>query len=353
MTDATPDAVSPEHLTDVLSGAGVLAGSRITSVAVESSRQMLVSTVMRLRLEVDGQVGAAPLGVFFKTRRADSPVTAEAVGRAEVDFYSRVAPLTPAGLLPRCFEAVAGAAGGWHLLLEDLSDLHDIVSQWPLPPTVEQCDRIIGAHARFHAFWWDHPGLGGSVGAFLDAGAFDRFLVEFPAQFAAFVDRLGDRMPLEHRRAYERMMAGASRLFDERYRPHRNLTFLHGDAHVWNALYPRDPGRDDVRLIDWDGWRIDVATDDLAYMMAIPWSPERRRRLERECLRRYHAAIGGAGVNGYDFGALWRDYRQSVLWQITTPVWQATHGIGPWIWWYNYERIMVAVEDLRCLEFLD
>jgi hypothetical protein len=32
---------------------------------------------------------------------------------------------------------------------------------------------------------------------------------------------------------------------------------------------------------------------------------------------------------------------------------QAAHGIGPWIWWYNLERIMAAVEDLSCLEFLD
>jgi thiamine kinase-like enzyme len=353
MTDAIPDAASPEHLTDVLHRAGVLSAGRVASVTVEMSRQTLISAVMRLRLEVDGQAGAAPFRVFFKTRRVDGPVRAEGVGRAEVDFYSRVAPLTPAGLLPRCFEAVAGAEGRWYLLLEDLGDSHDIVSEWPLPPTVEQCDRIIGAHARFHAFWWDHPGLGGSIGAFLDAGAFDRFLAEFPQQFAAFVDRLGDRMPPERRRVYERLMASASRLFDERYRPHRNLTLVHGDAHVWNAFYPRDARSDDVRLIDWDSWRIDVATDDLAYMMAIHWYPERRRRLERECLQRYHAALAGAGVTGYDLDALWQDYRQSVLWQITTPVWQATHGLGAWIWWSHFERIMLAVEDLDCLEFLD
>jgi len=160
-------------------------------------------------------------------------------------------------------------------------------------------------------------------------------------------------MPPERRRVYERLMASASRLFDERYRPHRNLTLVHGDAHVWNAFYPRDARSDDVRLIDWDSWRIDVATDDLAYMMAIHWYPERRRRLERECLQRYHAALAGAGVTGYDLDALWQDYRQSVLWQITTPVWQATHGLGAWIWWSHFERIMLAVEDLDCLEFLD
>ena len=104
---------------------------------------------------------------------------------------------------------------------------------------------------------------------------------------------------------------------------------------------------------DWDAWRVDVATDDLAYMMAVHWYPERRRRLERECLRRYHAALTRAGVRGYDFDGLWRDYRESVLSQLTTPVWQATHGLGAWIWWSHLERIMLAVEDLGCLELLD
>src|ERR1700687_1608762 len=157
MPDTTPEAVSPEHLTDVLRGAGVLSTGRVASVAVESSCPLLLSVVMHLRLEVDGQIGGAAPRLFFKTGRADSPIAADAIGRPEGDFYSRVAPLTPAGLLPRCFEAIAGADGGWHLLLEDLSASHDVVSAWPLPPTAEQCDRIIGAHARFHAFWWDYP----------------------------------------------------------------------------------------------------------------------------------------------------------------------------------------------------
>src|SRR5713101_5612368 len=179
MSDSIPDAATPEHLTDVLRRAGVLSAGKITSVSVDSSRQMILSTVMRLRLEVEGTPGATPLSLFFKRRRPDSPIDAEAIGRAEVDFYSRVAPLTPGGLLPLCFEAAM--EGGWHPLIEDLSDSHDIVSQWPLPPTVEQVDRILGAHARFHAFWWDHPALG-SVGAFLDTGGFDRGRVSRPAR---------------------------------------------------------------------------------------------------------------------------------------------------------------------------
>ena len=56
-------------------------------------------------------------------------------------------------------------------------------------------------------------------------------------------------------------------------------------------------------------------------MMAVHWYPERRRRLERPCLARYPAALVAHGVRGYDFDTLWRDYRLSVLWQITTPIW--------------------------------
>jgi hypothetical protein len=352
VTDVARDAISPEHLTDVLRRAGVLARGQVRSVAVLMSRQTLISTVMRLHLEGDGDPGALPLRLFFKTRRPDSAVTADAIGRKEVDFYTRVAPLTPAGLLPRCFDA-AQTETGWHLLLEDFSDSHGLVTDWPLPPTLAQCDRMLGAVGRFHGFWWDDARLGSSIGTFRDAGPFDRYVSEFPRQLSIFVDRLGDNLSPERRRVLERFMASASRRFSDRYSAHRNLTIVHGDVHVWNLLYPRDPDRDHVRIIDWDAWRIDVATDDLAYMMALHWYPETRRRLERECLRRYHAALAAAGVAGYDVDALWQDYRQSTLWHLATPVWQATHGIPPWIWWSHLERIMLAVDDLGCLDLLD
>ena len=58
------------------------------------------------------------------------------------------------------------------------------------------------------------------------------------------------------------------------------------------------------------------------------------------------------GVNGYDRRALEDDYRLSALWQITTRLRQAAHGVPPSIWWNNLERIMLAVDDLGCRELL-
>jgi hypothetical protein len=115
----------------------------------------------------------------------------------------------------------------------------------------------------------------------------------------------------------------------------------------------REPASDDVRIFDWDGWRIDVATDDLAYMMALHWFPDRRRCCERMLLDRYHAELVAHGVAGYDRHALDHDYRLSALWQIATPVWQAEHNIPPAVWWPHFERIFMALDDLGCRELFE
>lgn len=179
----------------------------------------------------------------------------------------------------------------------------------------------------------------------------DRHLRDLAQRFTRFADRLGDDLPRERRALYERLLDAAPRLLG-RYHTHRDLTIVQGDAHAWNCFLPRDGGND-VRFFDWDSWGIGVGTGDLAYMMAIHWYPDRRARLERLLLDRYHAALVWHGVHGYDRRALDDDYRLSVLWQITTPVWQATYNVPAVIWWNNLERVFLAVDDLGCRDLLD
>jgi len=351
MTDVPPQATA-ERLTAILRRAGVLERGEVTDVAVETPREMLISRVTRLRLTYDRGDGG-PSHVFFKTSREDTDPTVREFGRKEAAFYNVVAAATPPGLLPRCYEAVDEQAGAWHIMLEDLTGTHEPLDDWPLPPSIERFRVVLDAHARFHAFWWDHERLGVSVGTFADdSGMLERNLAAFGKEVATFADRLGYRLSAERRQIYDRLIAATPRLI-ARYRSRRNMTIIHGDAHVWNALHHRDPAVRDVRLIDWDAWRVNVATSDLAYMIAVHWFPDWRRRHERESLLRYHESLVAGGVRGYSFDALWEDYRLSVLWQIATPMWQANHGIGPWVWWNHLDRIMSAVHDLGCLELLD
>jgi aminoglycoside phosphotransferase (APT) family kinase protein len=158
---------------------------------------------------------------------------------------------------------------------------------------------------------------------------------------------LGDRLTTECADRFTRLLDVMPRLSLGRYRSRRHLTIVHGDAHVRNALYPND-GTGSVTIIDWASWRIDAATRDLAYMLALHWYPERRARLEQPLLRHYHAELVRHGVRGYDFDALLDDYRLSALRQLVIPVWQATAKLPVAVWWGHRERGMRAFEDLGC-----
>ena len=267
MTKPLPAAVQAERLTEVLRRAG-LGNAHVSDVSVESSRDTILSRIIRLRLTYSGPAFDAPRSIIFKTGHPERIGDSLHAGRQEVAFYSQVAPLMAPNVIPYCYEAYRNAeTSGWHLLLEDLTESHAVATQWPLPPTRQQCESIVRAHARLHAFWWDDPRLGVSVGTWLDPDAMDRQMQLVASDFQRFADRVGDLLSLERRRLYELLLGSAPRLL-QRYHSHRDATITQGDAHVWNTFLPRDHDSDDVRLFDWDSWRLDFGSRDLAYMMA-------------------------------------------------------------------------------------
>jgi thiamine kinase-like enzyme len=350
--ESLPATVTPECLTEALRRSGVLGGGRVRDAAVMNSLRKLRSHTFRLRLDYDERVADAPVSVILKMGHLDGDGRSSYANRHEIAFYRDVAGLCPGRPAPHCFRIVEAAdTTAWQLLLEDLTDSHFTATEWPLPPTLQQCESIVRALARFHAAWWDDPRLGLSVGILPDPATLDRELRDFAEKFARFTDRFGDIIPAERRDLYERFIDRAPRLF-ARYGSRRNLTLIHGDAHPWNFFLPKAGGSEDVRLIDWEDWNIDIATDDLAYMMAMLWYPDRRRRFERPLLDRYHAELLAHGVSGYGRQALDDDYRLSTLWLMTRPIVQASMNIPPRVWWNNFERIMLAIDDLGCRDLL-
>jgi hypothetical protein len=349
--DPLREVTDAGHITAALRRSGVLGDARVRNVTVESSRPTIVSRIIRLRLEYDGPAPDAPTTLVLKTGLPQSDGGIGATGRREVAFYTEIAPTVPGRIIPRCFGANWDPdTGTWHILLEDLTETHALPTEWPLPPTAAQCEIILAARARFHAAWWDDPRLGRSIGIRHDETTAEAYTRDLTTHFTRFVDLLGDRLTKERRTIFELYLSAAPRLFG-RHRSHRNLTIMHGDAHVWNVFLPRDGGGD-VRLFDWDGWRVSIASGDLAYMMATHWYPERRRLLERMLLDQYYAVLLENGVRGYSRDDLDNDYKLSALMQIATPVWQMAYNIPPWVWWSHLERVMLAFDDLGCRDLL-
>ncbi|MBW7972302.1 phosphotransferase [Bradyrhizobium sp. BR 10289] len=342
----------PAYLTAALRKAGALDAGAVREVKVLDERDVLVSRITRLGLRYVGESAGSPQTLILKTPHPNFAKAVANGGRHEVDFYAKLSPKMPAGLVPRCFDGRFDEdSTDWHLLLEDLTDSHEIATQWPLPPSRNQATAIVTTLAGWHAAWWDHASLGDTVGTWVSPEESAQRTEIFAGHYDRFADLLGDRLSEERRILYRRLIDQSARL-SERYFSRRHLSITHGDAHIWNFMLPRAGVVDTVRIFDFDQWRINVPASDLAYMMAMQWYPERRQALERELLNRYHEALLAHGVAGYTRGALDQDYRRSVLWHITKPVWMWSINLPPVIWWNNLERIMMAVDDLGCEELL-
>jgi hypothetical protein len=352
-TATEPSSLAPEWLTQRLIDAGRLAASgRVTALVEETPQTTLISTLRRFRVDYAGDAAGAPTHLLLKTPRTDTAVSFIDQGRREATFYADVASRIQYGVVPQCFD-IGGPDGEapCSVLIEDLSATHRVIGEWPLPPSRRDCERLLSAYARFHAAWWDHGELGTSIGRFLTDAELDQIRAQLTERWATFRAMLGERLTTACADRFTRFLDAMPRL-RRRYHARRHLTIVHGDAHVWNALFPND-GAGNVTIIDWAAWQIGVATRDLAYMMALHWYPERRARLEQPLLRHYHAALVGHGVRGYDFDALLDDYRLSALSQIMIPVWQATAQLPAAVWWGHLERGMRAFEDLGCDALLE
>jgi hypothetical protein len=84
---------------------------------------------------------------------------------SEASFYLQAAPEMWRGMqnppILHCHSALTAPDGKvYQLVLEDCMETHARRSPTMLPPTLQECERIMDALADLHAFWWDHSMFG-------------------------------------------------------------------------------------------------------------------------------------------------------------------------------------------------
>lgn len=147
-----PDVAEPARLTAALRRGGVLDAGAVREVKVLHQRDTVVSHIIRLGLRYVGESTGAPQSLILKTANAAFAEKLANGGRREVEYYTQLTPRMPPRLVPRCFDGhFAEDSLTWHLLLEDLTDSHDVAAAWPLPPSREQTIAIVTTLARWHA----------------------------------------------------------------------------------------------------------------------------------------------------------------------------------------------------------
>lgn len=338
------EQVTPEWLTEVLTRNGFLEQGAVASVELDAEKTN-TATVSHLHLTwAEGTKARIPRRMFLKLSDF----------RREVDFYRTVVPAMQATpLILDCYDAeYDAAAGAAHLLLEDVTSTH-MPSAMTLPPSTPRYETLINALAQFHAAWWDHPRIYDDIGG-LAGDIHDTTLTRARDGLPGFLDFMGDRMSDERRAAFKRVFERwPPRPFRERMANGKGLTIIHGDAHAWNFLYPRDPGTHQVRILDWALWQVGLATHDLAYMIAMHDFPDYRARMERPLVRHYYDRLVQLGVEDYSWDDCWLDYRLSAIHNLFFPVYHWVVKGDPALWWPNLERAMLAYHDLRCEDLLE
>ena len=346
------EQITPEWLTDLLRERRVLTRGEVVGVTCGDARRTFASTVWHLHVAYSrGANRSAPRRLFLKASNpALAPGEFAPQGQhQEVLFYQVVAPAMDDPPAVACYDAAfEPGTGASHVLLQDVSETHVTCVD---PGRQQSCERAVEALARLHASWWDHPCLGNGVGVFPTPQEREEGWADAERRTGEFMMALGDRLRGPWRAAYTSTLRSLPHLY-ERHATGRNLTLAHGDAHLGNCLFPRDPGSGPTYLVDWQFWHPTIGGTDLAFMIATEWEPQLRRLVEGSLLRRYHAALLERGVQGYPWDSCWNDYRLSViLVSIFIPIWR----------WSTFhleadmtalERSMTAFEDLGCPELL-
>ncbi len=345
-----PSSLTPALLNEIFERRG-LKGAEVTGVCLRDRVNGLFSVRIFYDLSYAPSVPeAAPGRVFLKLSLPDSEPS-QCMIRQEGEFYRSYGDI-PALPMVRYFDAsYSDATGAAHLLLDDLSLTH-MNPPPPLPPVLSQAESMVDALARFHAYWWEHIGLGTEVGEKWEEATIEKSMRYLEENFRKFFDLVGDLLSGERKLLYRRFLAAWPRVA-RRLVGAPNLTLIHGDAHAWNCLLPKDAARDPAYLIDLATCRIRPGPNDLAYMMALMWFSDARARWEKLLLDRYYQKLLSMGVKNYSGEDFEWDYRFGVLCHLFTPVFQAVGGFVPaTTWWYSLERILAAFHDLDCDELL-
>ena len=340
------ETITPRWLTERLRLNGYLLS--ITDVEVINAHKTNNSTVFHLKVTSVAQSDRVPPRLFLKIPASDFPGAAR-----EILFYRDIVPPMQAQHrdLPfiHSFDLDYNPESGHsHLLMEDLSDTHFTFGANTIPAR-HHYDQVVEGFALLHAFWWEHPDLNKRIGPAMRADMIMDAERQGQAKFADMSAALGERISADQRQYLAQIVEAWPTKRRERVINQQGVTLVHRDPHPYNFLYPRQSGA--VKIIDWQSWRVDTGTDDLAYMIACHWDPSVRAELELPLLRHYHAYLLELGIDNYAWSDCMYDYQASIVRCLFFLVnaWSSKH----WeMKWNRIQRGLLAFRQLNCADIL-
>lgn len=346
----TAAEATPAWLTAVLRRSGALPFGTVAAVEVtRTHHEQLHSASAFLALTYTDAPPDAPQALFLKLPRQPDAPGPLSTGAREVKLYQAAASMPRRMPLIPCYDAVYDqATRRYHLLLADLSATHDQPA-WHLSVGDAYITRTVDCLAQLHAAWWQHPALAAIAGTPPAETERSEAAKHLRAAFSAFAEASGAALSPAGRTSYERMLAALPTPWQTKQL--QRQTLVHGDAHFWNLLYPRDPASENTVIIDWQTYHSGRGVDDLAYTLVLR-DPQRTPANEHALVARYHAALVRNGIADYSWATCWLDYRQAAADMLLYPLGWYAGGL-PYDFWHMFvARALAAFDDLGCATLL-
>jgi Phosphotransferase enzyme family len=229
---------------------------------------------------------------------------------SEVEFYTDVADKVRIPV-PRCFYSdITDTGTDFALLLADMAPA--VQGDQIAGCTAQEARLAVEALAGLHGpSWCDSTWLGLSAISMPKPGdeAAAKGLGEVSVMAADItIDKLGARMSAEDQ---ETLTAAMGMVTPWLMAEPKRFALMHGDYRLDNMLF--EPDRTRITVVDWQTMGVGLPARDLAYFTATSLAPEVRAEIEQDLVGRYHEALLGYGVTGYDADTCWRDYRLGVI----------------------------------------
>lgn len=302
---AGPLGLTPAWLTAALREAGVLTvdtAVRDARVEVIGADRGIGGLVARVTPAYDGaSTPDAPTTLIAKlpsplevTRRGGNFLR---LPEREVRLYLELAPALPIRS-PRCYyAAVAEDGDAFVILMEDFGSAtpgDDLESA-----SDERLAEATRALARLHAAWWQSPAL--AVIEWLPA--IDARAATWQRLFTLAWRELRDSdspdldgvLPAEIQPVADLLLRRGAEVYTRL--AERPSTLLHGDFRLDNLFFDLPDGSP-LAAIDWSNAMSGPGPYDLAYLLAMAVSPERRRALEEPLFATYRDGLRAGGVTG-------------------------------------------------------
>lgn len=312
--------LTPSRASALLASTGLMPQTaEVIAIDGESFGTGQSGTSVKLRLSYRDPSVSGPdtLVAKFASESADARAFANAAGmyEREVRFYTELAGLVSVRAPSAIYARLNPNDGRFCILMEDLAEAR-IVDQLE-GCTADEAALVMDQAAALHAGSWRHPGLQALPWLRGTAEATAQIAGVLPDFMDTYGERYGDSFGPAAIQAAEEMVELRDQWAAAAADP---ICLWHQDFRCDNMLFDAQSGAIPLAIVDWQTIGMGRGMADIAYFIGTSLPTDVRRAHERDLVSHYHRALVAGGVEGYDFDACWRHYRENVAQAIFTVI---------------------------------